>query len=345
MNRETENNADIEYYAAVQAREIDWLWYPYIPCGKITLLQGDPGDGKSTFMLYLAAAVSTGGILPDGTKLKQENTVIYQCSEDNVADTIKPRLLRAGADCDRIAYIVEESKSLTFDDQRIEEALIRTKAKLVVFDPIQAYIPPESDMVNATKMRQMTRKLAELAERYRCAIVLIGHMNKTGGGKNLYRGLGSIDLAAVARSVLMIQRDRENPDVRYLFPVKSSLAYEGKAIRFIFDKDIGFHILGTCTIDEDGLFGAAEDIIQNKSQKAERILKLILSGGSLPSGKILDEMKMAGISERTVRTVMKKLGIRAYRKANVWYWEYPEEIGSDARLAEGDANGNESYQP
>ncbi|MDI9472679.1 MAG: hypothetical protein QM221_07170 [Bacillota bacterium] len=125
----------------------------------------------------------------------------------------------------------------------------------------------------------------------------------------------------------------------------ATLAYEGKAIRFIFDKDIGFHILGTCTIDEDGLFGAAEDIIQNKSQKAERILKLILSGGSLPSGKILDEMKMAGISERTVRTVMKKLGIRAYRKANVWYWEYPEEISSDARLAEGDANGNESYQP
>jgi len=346
MGREMEYKADIEYYAAVQSREIDWLWYPYIPCGKITLLQGDPGDGKSTFMLHLAAAVSTGGVLPDGTELEQADTVIYQCSEDNVADTIKPRLQRAGADCDKVAYIVEESRSLTFDDQRIEDALIRTKARLVIFDPIQAYIPPESDMVSAAKMRQMTKRLSELAERYGCAIVLIGHMNKTGGGKNLYRGLGSIDLAAAARSVLMIQRDRDNPDIRYLFPVKSSLAYEGNAIRFIFDKDIGFHVLGTCTIDDDGFLGAAADETQNKSQKAERILRLILSGGSQPSGKILKEMKTVGISERTVRTVMKKLGIRAYRKANVWYWEYPSENDVDPDMVEGNAaNGNESYQP
>lgn len=345
MSGEAENKADIEYYAAVQAREIDWLWYPYIPCGKITLLQGDPGDGKSTFMLHLAAAVSTGGVLPDGTKLEQANTVIYQCSEDNAADTIKPRLIRAGADCDKVAYIVEDTQSLTFDDQRIEEAIASTKARLVIFDPIQAYIPPDSDMVNAAKMRQMTRKLTELAEKYACAIVLIGHMNKTGSGKNLYRGLGSIDLAAAARSVLMIRRDRENPDVRYLFPIKSSLAYEGKAVRFIFDKDIGFHVLGTCTIDEDGLLEAESDENRNKSQKAERILKLILSGGSLPSRKILDEMKSAGISERTVRTVMKKLGIRAFRKANVWYWEYNEGQENDPEMIEGDADGSESYQP
>jgi hypothetical protein len=127
--------------------------------------------------------------------------------------------------------------------------------------------------------------------------------------------------------------------------VKSSLAYEGKAIRFILDKDIGFHVLGPCTIDEEGLLGTADEI-QNKSQKAERILKLILSGGSKPSGKILEEMKTVGISERTVRTVMKKLGIRAYRKANVWYWEYPAENDVDPDMVEGNAaNGNESYQP
>ncbi len=343
MGREEEYKTDVEYYATVQTREIDWLWYPYIPCGKITLLQGDPGDGKSTFMLHLAAAVSTGGALPDGTKLEQASTVIYQCSEDNAADTIKPRLIRAGADCDKVAYIVEESQSLTFDDKRIEEAVTKTNARLVIFDPIQAYIPPDSDMVNAAKMRQMTRKLAELAERHSCAVVLIGHMNKTVGGKNLYRGLGSIDLAAAARSVLMIRRDRENPDIRYFFPVKSSLAYEGKAIRFIFDKDIGFHILGTCTIDEDGLLEADSGDTQNKSQKAERILKLILSGGSLPSRKILNDMKAAGISERTVRTVMKKLGIRAYRKANVWYWEYDVGDTTDSEMMEGYADGNKSH--
>ena len=333
MEDAKEKSVEIEYYDAVRQQEVDWLWYPYIPYGKITLLQGDPGDGKSTFMLHVAAAVSTGGVMPDGSQVDKCHSVIYQCSEDNAADTIKPRLISAGADCEKIAHILEDDHPLALDDPRIEEAVIRSGARMVIFDPIQAYIPPESDMLNASKMRIVLRNLARIAEKYRCAVVLIGHMTKTSGNKNLYRGLGSIDIAAIARSVLMIKRDDTDPDVRYMFPVKSSLAYEGPAVRFIFDKDFGFRILGTCELKADKPNAQAEDEKIGKAQRAERLLKILLSDGSKPSKAVLEQLKQLDISERTVRSVVKKIGVQAFRKGNIWYWKledfHREAVGQE----------------
>ena len=329
MGEEGKSQVLIEYYDNIRQQDVEWLWYPYIPYGKITLLQGDPGDGKSTFMLHVAAAVSTGGVLPDGSRVTECHSVIYQCSEDGAADTIKPRLLSAGADCERIAYILEDDQSLSLDDPRIEEAVVRSGARLVIFDPIQAYIPPESDMLNASKMRMVLRNLANVAERHRCAIVLIGHMTKASSGKNLYRGLGSIDIAAIARSVLMIRRDEDEPDIRYMFPVKTSLAYEGPAIRFFFDKDLGFRILGTCEMVHDHESGDAQDEKIGKAQRAERLLRVLLSGGSIPSKNVLEQMKHADISERTVRSVVKKIGVQAFRKGNVWYWKMGDQNNKD----------------
>ena len=101
-----------EYYSAIHKKDVEWLWYPYIACGKVTILQGDPGEGKSTVAIRLSALLSTAGTLPDGTKTEQPVNVIYQCSEDGLADTIKPRLENADADCDKLVYIVEEKGSL-----------------------------------------------------------------------------------------------------------------------------------------------------------------------------------------------------------------------------------------
>ena len=178
--------AEVEYYSAVRETKVEWLWYPYIPFGKITLLQGDPGDGKSTFILDLIARITTGRVLPDLETVPSCHNVIYQCSEDNYADTIKPRLISAGADCDKVAFIVENDQSLTIDDVRIEDAVEKTGARLLVFDPIQAYIPADSDMLNASKMRSVMKRIANVAAKYMCAVVLIGHMTKANGGKNLY---------------------------------------------------------------------------------------------------------------------------------------------------------------
>lgn len=213
-------SAVCEYYSNITPKSVDWFWYPYIPYGKLTLIQGDPGEGKSTFVLNLAALLSQGRPMPDGSIIPEPGVAIYQCAEDGVADTIKPRLEQAGADCKKVAYIIDDDIALTLEDGRIESALYETGAKLFIIDPIQAFIPPDSDMQNAAKMRAVLRKLAKTAEKYQCAVILVGHMNKGSGTKSLYRGLGSIDIAAIARSILMISRDEQRPSLRYMYPIK-----------------------------------------------------------------------------------------------------------------------------
>lgn len=311
------------YYAGIERKNVEWLWYPYIPVGKLTVLQGDPGEGKSTFMLQLTALLTTGGMLPDSSGKTGPVNVIYQCAEDDPADTIKPRLVDAGADCSRVAYVIEHGDDLTVDDERIERSIREVGAKLLILDPIQAFMGRSADMQNAVATRNTMRQLAKVAERQHCAIVLIGHMNKESTGKKLYRGLGSIDLAAIARSVLMIERDPENSDIRYMLPIKSSLAPEGKAIAFTFGNGQGFQWLGACTPPTIHK--------QSRHEKASSYLRLLLSGRDLSAATALERMQAIGVSERTVRTIVKELGVDSYRKDNAWYWrlvdhdEIPED--------------------
>ena len=180
----------------VQSQEIEWLWYPFIPYGKLTIIQGDPGDGKTTMVLNLAAKLSKGEALDENMKVTEPVNVIYQTAEDGLADTVKPRLELAGADCERIIVIDESDKSLSMVDERLEEAIVRTGARLLILDPIQAYLGGGMDMNRANEARDMTKKLGALAEKTKCAIILIGHMNKASGNKAAYRGMGSIDFFA-----------------------------------------------------------------------------------------------------------------------------------------------------
>ena len=173
----------------VQSQEIEWLWYPFIPYGKLTIIQGDPGDGKTTMVLNLAAKLSKGEALDENMKVTEPVNVIYQTAEDGLADTVKPRLELAGADCERIIVIDESDKSLSMVDERLEEAIVRTGARLLILDPIQAYLGGGMDMNRANEARDMTKKLGALAEKTKCAIILIGHMNKASGNKAAYRGI------------------------------------------------------------------------------------------------------------------------------------------------------------
>ena len=311
-----------EYFSSVQQRKVDWLWYPYIPYGKITILQGDPGEGKSTFILNVVALLTKGNKMPDGTGGNIAQTVIYQCAEDDIADTIKPRLVAAGADCDKVAYIIDDNNELTFEDSRIEEVLQKTGAKLLVIDPIQAFLVQDTDMQSAARMRTALGKLADVAARYRCAVVLVGHLNKSYGGKNLYRGLGSIDIAAIARSVLMISRDNADPSIRYMFPVKASLAPEGSPIGFTFEDGI-FKWLGRCDVDirtlDDSVFSHTDKLSQ-----AKKYLLRILNEKDLPSKQIYEMLEQLDIKKRTVEMAKKEVGIQTYRKNNAWYWRLPD---------------------
>jgi len=163
-----------EYFSSVTQHNVEWLWYPYIPYGKLTILQGDPGEGKSTFILNVAALLTRGKDMPDGFRVPEAQRVVYQTAEDNIADTVKPRLVAAGADCDKVAYIVDDEFPLTLEDDRIEKVIEQTGARLFILDPLQGYLSQDSDMTNAGRMRSQLKRLADIASRHRCAVVIVG---------------------------------------------------------------------------------------------------------------------------------------------------------------------------
>ena len=224
----------------IPATEVGWLWYPYIPYGKITIVHGDPGDGKTMMILQLAAILSRGDKLPCDDTEREPIRIIYQTAEDGLGDTIKPRLLAANADCTQIKVIDESEAALSMLDERIEQAIIETGAKVIILDPVQAYIGSQIDMNRANEVRNVLSQLGRVAEKYGCAVILVGHLNKVQGGKANYRGLGSIDFQATARSVLIVGRLKENKEVRVVAHEKSSLAPEGEPIAFELSKETGF---------------------------------------------------------------------------------------------------------
>ena len=168
---------------------------------------------KTTLVLNLAALISNGTTIPMINQPITKGKVLYQSAEDGVEDTLKPRLVSAGADCSQIAFIDDSKHPLSLDSPYLENAIIETKASMLVLDPLQAYLGEGGEMNRAEGIRPMLKKLTAVADRTKCAVVIIGHMNKAAGSKGLYRGLGSIDIAATARSVLLVGRIKNNPTI------------------------------------------------------------------------------------------------------------------------------------
>ena len=294
----------------VEATKVEWLWYPYIPYGKVTIIQGDPGEGKTTLILNLAALLSKGEKLPESMERSEPINIIYQTAEDGLSDTVKPRLIAANADDERI--------------ERLEQAIIETKAKLVILDPLQAYIGANVDMHRANEIRPVMKHLAEVAQRQQCAVVLIGHLNKAIGMKSSYRGLGSIDIPASARSVLLVGRIKDNPTVRVMAQVKSSLAPEGEPIAFELNKETGFRFIGKYDISIDDLLNGVATT--SKLEQAEKLLRDMLSdGSSIKQKQLQQQAKIRNISERTLNEAKKNVGVKSFRSNNEWYWKLSKE--------------------
>jgi archaellum biogenesis ATPase FlaH len=306
----------------VEVEQIQWVWYPYIPYGKITLVQGDPGEGKTTFVLALIALLTKGEPLPEEENGTEPINVIYQTAEDGLADTIKPRLLSVGADCERVLVIDENEVELTLSDERLEQAIKKTDAKVIVLDPIQAYLGGDVDMHRANEIRPIMKRLALLAERTGCAVVLIGHMNKMGGAKSAYRGLGSIDIRAAVRSVLVVGRVKDEPTLRIVAHDKSNLAPEGKSIAFELDPDTGFAWKGYCETTVDELLCGNGSLL-SKTAQAEKLLKDLLSEGEMLSEEITNQAKELDISNRTLKIAKQNIGVKSFRKGDKWYSSLP----------------------
>lgn len=315
----------------VVSKEVEWLWYPYIPYGKITIIEGDPGEGKTTLVLKLVAALIRGLPLPcDDDKEYEPIHIIYQTAEDGIEDTIKPRLEKAGADCSMIRVIDETDKELSMTDDRLEQAIIETGARLIILDPIQAYIGATVDMHRANEIRPVLKHLGIIAEKHNCAIILIGHMNKASGSKSIYRGLGSIDIQATARSVLLVARLRDKPNIRIMAHDKSSLAPAGDAIGFEMTEDNGMVCIGPYDITIDELLSGNEGRGKKKLDIAENFIKECFGTNKvIPSNEIMMEAAKRSIKRNTLLSAKKKLGITSDKeKAEdgtiYWTWIMPE---------------------
>ena len=295
---------------------ISWLWYPYIPYGKITVIQGDPGNGKTTLILTIAAAVTKGEVLPESDTVPEPTTVIFQTAEDGLGDTVKPRLLQAGADCSRVIVIDESEKELSLSDTRIEQALLTTGAKLFILDPLQAYLGADVDMHRANEVRPVLKKISLLAEKTGCAIVVVGHLNK-GTNQSQYRGLGSIDIQAAARSVLTVGRIKGSQYMRAFAHGKSNLAPEGSSIAFELNPDTGFRWIGKHPITIDELLTGKFDK-QTAVEQARDFLITELTGKVVLANDVFDMAR--DISPRTLNRAKSKAGVRSFKKDNQWYW-------------------------
>ena len=311
-------------YSTIKKKEIDWLWHPYVPFGKITLIQGDPGAGKSTLALTLASIASRAGTMPDGSRLDAPANVICQCLEDGMADTILPRLEKAGARVKRFFYVGEdEIPARHANRETIERVISETGARLMIIDPIQAMLGRSFGGENVAA-RKFMDELAAVADQTGCAVILIGHLNKNESGKDLYRGLGSIDFVAAARSVLRVDGIREGSPVRVIRHVKSSLSREGDDFAFEIDSDGKITWIGMINTACEG--GEVADQTETAgSKKHDRIqarLEKLLRGEDLPYSEIIEQTKgMGGV--RTLKDAKRELGIKSVKKADGWYWHLP----------------------
>ena len=292
----------------VELTPVEWLWKPYLPFGKLSVLQGNPGEGKTYFAMHLAAACTNGKLLPNMERMEPFN-VIYQTAEDGLGDTVKPRLIEAGADLDRVLVIDDSDVQLTLSDERIEKAIIENNARLVIIDPIQAYLGADVDMNRANEVRPIFMRLGQVAQRTGCAILLIGHLNKAAGMQSLQRGLGSIDIAAAVRSVLFIGKLKHDPTMRILTHEKSSLAPPGASLAFSLGDEGGFRWVGEYDITADEMLSGIEPQRETKTQQAKDLICALLAGGKQVLSEDIDKAALErGIPGRTVRDAKRELG-------------------------------------
>ena len=226
------------------------------------------------------------------------------------------------ADLERVLVIDDRDTPLTLADERIARAIRENNARLVIIDPVQAFLGADVDMNRANEVRPIFRSLGDIAQATGCAIVLIGHLNKAAGTQSTYRGLGSIDIMAAVRSLLFIGKLKDSPTTRVLIHEKSSLAPPGQSLAFSLGDEKGFEWIGAYDITADELL-AGTDTAKTESKTAQAqmlILELLADGKRMPSAELEKAVNERGISSRTMRTAKSRIGDRLVTEKDGTVW-------------------------
>jgi len=336
-------------FVDLENRPVAWLWPGWVPLGKLTLLDGDPGLGKSTLLLDLAARVSHKGLMPDGSQGVRGHVVILS-AEDGVEDTIRPRLEAGAAALERIhalAHVSERGAERCLEIPRdlalLEQQLADVDARLLIIDPLAAFLCGR-DANKDQAIRRVLYQLSRIAERRRCAVICMRHLNKSSGGKALYRGNMSIGVIGHARAGLLVAPDPDDAAVRILAVTKCNLAAAPASLRFRLVPWTGGEGEGeVCRIDWIGTSAyGADQILQafpgaeERETRAEATTKValgvtllgeLLAQGPLEIRRLKKECAAAGLSTRTVERAARRLGLRlrhvVVEGSNVYTWELP----------------------
>ncbi|OGZ10753.1 MAG: hypothetical protein A3C93_05555 [Candidatus Lloydbacteria bacterium RIFCSPHIGHO2_02_FULL_54_17] len=346
--RRKESHAIVTRLADIQSEPISWLWQGRIALGKLTLIVGDPGLGKSLLTTTLAAIVSKGYLFPVDNSQAPIGDVILLSAEDDVADTTKPRLEAADADCARIHALqavqetddegtpVQRMFSLKRDIVRLEELLSSLpECRLLVIDPISAYLG-DTDSHNNSDVRGLLAPLSTLAARYKIAIVAVSHLNKGGSGNALYRAMGSLAFVAAARAAYVVTKDEQDPLRRLFLPAKNNLAQDITGLAYkVITAENGQPVIVwelepiTVTADE-ALTPFEPNEEHTATDEAVGFLRDLLSGGSMKAHEVKKEAREAGISEKSLRRGRERLGIKPRKSAfeGGWEWGLTEDAPS-----------------
>jgi DNA repair protein RadA/Sms len=325
---QAQDELDIVPLSLVEPEEIIWLWYPYIPLKKLTLIEGDPASGKTYLILAIAAGITQGYDLPnqDGEVGKpsedRKGTVLYITAEDGMADTIRPRAEKVGADLTRL-FVLREPQAISLQEpQTLQNALARFRPKMLVLDPIQAFLGAGMDMHRANEVRPLMTTLLAMAIHYECAIICVRHWTKAVGGKAGHRGQGNVDFAAAARSQISVGESPHDAGKRIMAQAKMSLAGLGTSIVFSIE-DKGLEWVGTSTITANELSQAQPNLQHHQRKDAMKWLKDFLTPTAQPSELTIHEAEKVSISEKTLRRAKEALGVLSTRIDNIWYWRLP----------------------
>jgi AAA domain len=328
--------------SSVEPEKVSWLWPSWLALGKLALVDGDPGLGKSVMTLDLAARVSVGKAFPDGVECEPAGVVLLS-AEDGLADTIRPRLDAAGADTSKIlslATVPDEDGhdrllSIPEDLALIEKGIRRVGARLVVVDPLMAFLSNDTNSHRDQDVRRALAPLASLAERTGASVLVVRHLNKAAANNPLYRGGGSIGIIGAARMAFVVGKDPQDEVRRVLASTKNNLAMQPKSLMFSLEEAEGGAVrvdwLGETDVSAKDLLGTPQDQEHTDALgEATGFLSDVLANGPVPSTEVIEEAKNAGIAEKTLRRAKKVLGVVASREgeagrrgAGRWLWKLP----------------------
>ena len=315
----------IRWASETEIKTVDWLWKPFIPYGKVTIIEGDGGEGKTTAILAVAAMLSSGIQPPalvnghlETEQMTDPITIFYASNEDEIADSTIPRFLRNGGVLSRFAYSGELKHHITLNEDEITGIITETNAKLFIIDPLQSFLPPGTHMGNVTQMRSIFTMLSNVAKSTGCAIVLVGHLNKNEASKDIHRGLGSADIAASVRSILLVGMDKNDRTRRYIRAIKSNFdEADYTPLALVLDEN------RVLSFDEFDDYEIESTVYGTKKERAIAILKELLSDVPVPLDDILCEFEGEGIGDRTIRRAFKQLGGISESIDGVTYWRLP----------------------